>query len=165
MKAVPRFARDFRRFFRWFGKSRKPPVISVDDPHLAVVVRAFDETAAASAVLDAAQSWEPDEPAVLRHHIRLPTAEIDTARGLLESDGWTLRTEDDATDQGNHGQKMISAVALRVQKLDALHCSQESSRMAGLAQRLGGTSLGWDALQQLSGPAQVTDYSAGGVGR
>lgn len=165
MKAVPRFARDFRRFFRWFGKSRKPPVISVDDPHLSVVVRAFDETAAASAVLDAAQSWEPDEPAVLRHHLRLPIAEIDTARELLESDGWALRTEEDASDQGNHGKMMINAVALRVQELDALHCSQESSRMAGLAQRLGGTSLGWDALQQRSGPSQVTDYCSEGGGR
>jgi hypothetical protein len=29
----------------------------------------------------------------------------------------------------------------------ALHCAQERSRMAGLAQRLGGDALGWDALQ------------------
>ncbi len=35
----------------------------------------------------------------------------------------------------------------RVQLLDALHCSQERSRMAGLAQRLGGTALGWEGLQ------------------
>ncbi|SHF45271.1 hypothetical protein [Streptoalloteichus hindustanus] len=38
-------------------------------------------------------------------------------------------------------------VAVRVQKLDALHCAQERSRMASLAQRLGGDALGWDALQ------------------
>lgn len=53
---------------------------------------------------------------------------------------------------------MISARALRVAVLDGLRCSQESSRMAGLAQRLGGTSLGWDALQQDSGTAATTDY-------
>ena len=35
----------------------------------------------------------------------------------------------------------------RVQLLDALHCSQERSRMAGLAQRRGGAALGWEALQ------------------
>ncbi|MBB5918013.1 hypothetical protein BJY24_006925 [Nocardia transvalensis] len=35
----------------------------------------------------------------------------------------------------------------RVQVLDALHCSQERSRMAGLAQRHDGAALGWDALQ------------------
>ena len=35
----------------------------------------------------------------------------------------------------------------RVQVLDALHCSQERSRMAGLAQRRGGVALGWEALQ------------------
>ena len=38
-------------------------------------------------------------------------------------------------------------VLQRVQVLDALHCSQERSRMAGLAQRRGGLALGWDALQ------------------
>jgi hypothetical protein len=37
--------------------------------------------------------------------------------------------------------------AVRVQVLDALHCAQERSRMAGLAQRLGGDAPGWDALQ------------------
>lgn len=165
MKAVPRFARDFPRFFRRLGKSRKPPVISVDDPHLSVVVRSFDETEAASAALNAAQSWRPDDPAVLRHHVQLPAAELDRARELLESDGWTLRPAEEPTDQGSSANRMISATALRVQKIDALHCSQESSRMAGLAQRLGGTALGWDALQQLSGPAQVTDYSSGAGGR
>jgi hypothetical protein len=38
-------------------------------------------------------------------------------------------------------------VLQRVQVLDALHCSQERSRMAGLAQRREGLALGWDALQ------------------
>ncbi len=40
----------------------------------------------------------------------------------------------------------------RVQVLDALHCSQERSRMAGLAQRRGGVALGWEALQPLAPP-------------
>jgi hypothetical protein len=40
-------------------------------------------------------------------------------------------------------------VLQRVQVLDALHCSQERSRMAGLAQRRGGVALGWEALQPL----------------
>lgn len=40
-----------------------------------------------------------------------------------------------------------SLVLARVEVLDALHLSQERSRMAGLAQRSGGTVRGWDALQ------------------
>lgn len=40
-------------------------------------------------------------------------------------------------------------VLQRVQVLDALHCSQERSRMAGLAQRRNGLALGWEALQPL----------------
>ncbi|WP_373290006.1 hypothetical protein [Longimycelium tulufanense] len=45
------------------------------------------------------------------------------------------------------GPGTVRLVATRVQMLDALHCAQERSRMAGLAQRLGGEALGWDALQ------------------
>lgn len=158
MKAVPRSARHFLRFFRLGGKSRKRPVISVDDRNLRVVVRAFDETEAASAALGRASLWNPDESAVLRHHLRLPVSELDRARSTLESDGWTLRAENLEDDQQVSEERMITARALRVAVLDGLRCSQESSRMAGLAQRLGGTSLGWDALQQDSGTAATTDY-------
>ena len=41
----------------------------------------------------------------------------------------------------------VEVTLQRVQILDALHCSQERSRMAGLAQRRGGVVAGWDALQ------------------
>lgn len=172
MKAVHRFVRDFP-FLPWLSrKTRTPPLISVDDPDLRVVVRAFDETRAASSALDGAESWRPGDPAVLRHHVRLPAGGLESARAVLESEGWTLRTGEPGDDQGKpeddhagSANRMISVRALRVQQLDALHCSQESSRMAGLAQRLGGTSLGWDALQQQgSGPAATTDYSSGGRG-
>ena len=44
-------------------------------------------------------------------------------------------------------ENSVRVVFERVQVLDALHCSQERSRMAGLAQRLGGSVAGWDALQ------------------
>lgn len=165
MKALPRFVRDFPRFFRLLGKFQKPPVISVDDHHLSVVARSFDDSEAASAVLNTAQSWDPDQPAVLRHYVRLPARELDRARTLLESDGWTLRAAEDDGDQASSAERMISVTALQVRELDALHCSQKSSRMAGLAQRLGGTSLGWDALQHRSGSAQVTDYSSGAGSR
>ena len=121
------------------------PVISADDPDLGIVVQSFDETEAASAVLERSSGWRPDEPAVLRHHLLLPGEATDTARSLLAQDGWELRPGEDpeAPDQPGLG----GFVAVRVQKLDALHCSQESSRMASLAQRHGGRALGWDALQ------------------
>lgn len=45
------------------------------------------------------------------------------------------------------GVGLVRVLFERTQLLDALHCSQERSRMAALAQRLGGSVAGWDALQ------------------
>ncbi len=47
--------------------------------------------------------------------------------------------------QGRGDSALSSAAA--GSDLDAVHCAQEKSRMASLAQRLGGDALGWDALQ------------------
>jgi hypothetical protein len=135
---------------RWsaFWASRRAadkPLISVDDPELEVVATAFDETEAASAVLARSERWDPGLPAVLRHHLTLPDRSIETARGILDADGWELRPGGKGTERPEPGQTAL--IALRVQELDALRCSQESSRMAGLAQRHGGQAFGWDALQ------------------
>ncbi|TDC95235.1 hypothetical protein E1161_06015 [Saccharopolyspora aridisoli] len=124
---------------------RDKPVLSIDDPGLHVVVWSYDDTEAASAALARATAWKPDEPAVLRHHLALPSDVVDTARALLTSDEWTLRPGGRGDDLCVPGSTPL--VALRVQRLDALHCSQETSRMAGLAQRHGGETFGWDALQ------------------
>jgi len=110
------------------------PVLSVDDPDLVVVVEAFDIAEADSAALARSPQWRADELAVLRHHVRIPADQVERARELLEPDGWALVAGEVST-------------ASRVQRLDALHCAQERSRMASLAQRLGGDALGWDALQ------------------
>ncbi|GGU64088.1 hypothetical protein [Lentzea flava] len=110
------------------------PALSIDDPDLVVVVEAFDIAEADSAALARSPQWRADEPAVLRHHVRIPADQVERARELLTPDGWVLVAGD------------ISHIS-RVQKLDALHCAQERSRMASLAQRLGGEALGWDALQ------------------
>ncbi|WP_371812907.1 hypothetical protein [Saccharopolyspora sp. ASAGF58] len=126
-------------------RARSRPVTSVDDPALEVVVTAFDETEAASAALARAERWQPELPAVLRHHLTLPECSIEAARTLLDADGWELRPGGRGSELAAPG--LTALVALRVQRLDALHCSQESSRMAGLAQRHGGQSFGWDALQ------------------
>jgi hypothetical protein len=121
------------------------PALSVDDPALVVVVEAFDIAEADSAALARSPQWRADEPAVFRHHLRIPADQAERARELLTSDGWTVSVSGAAGD--------ISHIS-RVQKLDALHCAQERSRMASLAQRLGGDALGWDALQKPREPAR-----------
>jgi hypothetical protein len=115
-------------------RQRDEPSLSIDDPALVVVVEAFDIAEADSAALARSPQWRADEPAVLRHHLRIPPDQVERARELLAPDGWVITAGD------------ISHIS-RVQKLDALHCAQERSRMASLAQRLGGEALGWDALQ------------------
>ncbi|HJQ45179.1 MAG TPA: hypothetical protein VJ870_02490 [Amycolatopsis sp.] len=121
-------------------RSTKEPELTPDTPGLVVVAEAFDITEADSAVLARSHLWHQGKAAVLRHHLSLPSGRVDEAARLLVQDKWELRTVSESDG--------ISRLhALRVQELDALHCAQERSRMAGLAQRLGGDSLGWDALQ------------------
>ncbi|MFI6100402.1 hypothetical protein ACIA8G_33060 [Lentzea sp. NPDC051213] len=115
-------------------RRRDEPSLSIDDPGLVVVVEAFDFAEADSAALARSPQWRADELAVLRHHLRIPSDQVERARELLAPDGWVIVAGD------------ISHIS-RVQRLDALHCAQERSRMASLAQRLGGDALGWDALQ------------------
>ncbi|GAA3876946.1 hypothetical protein GCM10022243_47240 [Saccharothrix violaceirubra] len=116
------------------------PTLAIDSPGLRVVVTAFDLVEADSAVLARSPEWDPAADAVLRHHLELPADQVQRARELLAPDGWELR-------EGS------PAYALRVQKLDVLGCARERSRMAGLAQRLGGDWIGWDALQVCRGNA------------
>jgi hypothetical protein len=123
-------------------RSSSEPELSLDTPGLTVVAEAFDAAEADSAVLARSHLWVAGKPAVLRHHLTLPPARVAEAARILAQDGWELHT---VSDQVRAGETRLHA--LRVQRLDALHCAQERSRMAGLAQRLGGDSLGWDALQ------------------
>lgn len=133
---------------------RKPrePVLTPDAEGLVVVAEAFDITEADSAVLARSHRLDQGRPAVLRHHLELPAAAVAESAAILAQDGWELHT---VSESG--GVARVRAV--RVQTLDALHCAQERSRMAGLAQRMGGESLGWDALQR--GENDGNDESAG----
>nr|WP_257233644.1 hypothetical protein [Halopolyspora algeriensis] len=131
-------------------RAGEPTTIDIDDPALRVVVEAFDETEAASAALARAARWQPERPAVLRHHLILPATAVEDAEDLLHEDGWTVRAShrDHArAETPNTSGDESTVIALRVQRLDALHCAQESARMAGLAQRFRGRALGWDAMQ------------------
>ncbi|MBB5959883.1 hypothetical protein FHS29_006505 [Saccharothrix tamanrassetensis] len=114
--------------------------MGIDSPGLVVVVSAFDVAEADSAALARSPRWRAAAPAVLRHHLALPPDQVERARELLAPDGWQVR-EGDVT------------YALRVQLLSALSCARERSRMASLAQRLGGDWIGWDALQVPQGSA------------
>ncbi|MEV6907119.1 hypothetical protein [Amycolatopsis sp. NPDC051071] len=129
------------------GKS-KGPGLGVDTPGVEIIAEAFDPAEADSSVLARSPSWVAEAPAILRHHLKLPPGKVAEATSILAQDGWELR------EQGPDGGFTL-AHAVRVQLLDALHCAQERSRMAGLAQRLGGDSLGWDALQPPTGTRDV----------
>ena len=126
---------------------------------LVVVVSSFDDAQAASSALAQAVGWRPTEQALLRHHLRIPAparapvVEIAAQDGYVPSDPAAAAGSDGA--DGEH--PLIDLVLQRVQVLDALHCSQERSRMAGLAQRHDGSVLGWDALQ----PPREQGHDAG----
>ncbi|WP_062999116.1 hypothetical protein [Nocardia mikamii] len=128
---------------------------------LVVVVSSFDDAEACSSALDRATAWRADQQALLRHHLRIPPAARDEVVDIAAQDGYSPAEPpvpgvepDGPADDAADGR--IELVLQRVQVLDALHCSQERSRMAGLAQRHEGTALGWDALQ----PAARAGYDA-----
>lgn len=109
-----------------------------DDPGLIVIIEAFEAARADSAVL-AGSGVDLDQPMLVRHHlVGLPdAAAVGRAEVLLAQEDYVVRPGPGAP---------ISVLACRTQLLTALSLSQERSRMAGLAQRLGGDVRGWDAL-------------------
>lgn len=132
---------------------RRPPapvVLDPADPSLVVLVTAYDAARADSAVLAEAaeRGVDLDRPLLVRHHlVGLPDeAAVARAAELLAQDGYALS---DAPVGEAGGPAPRAVLATRTQVLTALSASQERSRMAGLAQRLGGDVAGWDAL----GPA------------
>ena len=122
-------------------RRRAPEAVALDpaDPSLVLLVRAPDAAQADSAVLAEAAVAGVDlaRPLLVRHHlVGLPDdAAVATAADLLGQDGYAVLPGEPGT-----------VLAVRTQLLTALSASQERSRMAGLAQRLGGDVAGWDAL-------------------
>ena len=121
----------------------EPEVLDPLDPSLVVLVEAFEAARADSAVLAEATARGVDlaRPLLVRHHlVGLPDeAAVTQAASLLGQDGYTVQRAPGALPQ-------LAVLASRTQVLTALSASQERSRMAGLAQRLGGDVRGWDAL-------------------
>ncbi|MEV6773240.1 hypothetical protein AB0N05_31860 [Nocardia sp. NPDC051030] len=126
---------------RWWKSWRRGATTELDPARvdLIVVASSFDDAEACSAALSKAMNWTADQPVVLRHHLRIPLAHVDAVQIIAAQDGYHTGSLDDC-DPANLSLQ-------RVQVLDALHCSQERSRMAGLAQRHDGDALGWEALQ------------------
>jgi hypothetical protein len=87
-------------------------------------------------------------PLLVRHHlVALPdSGAVAEAERLLASDGYRVLPGEDGPP--------LAVLAVRTQVLTALSASQERSRMAGLAQRLGGDVAGWDALGLAPAPPQ-----------
>ncbi|WP_182346939.1 hypothetical protein [Tomitella gaofuii] len=138
---------------RRFGGTRGGSAPDPADPGLKVVASSEDEVEACSAILERAASttpaWDGGAPAVSRHLLLVPegAAEqivaIGAQTGYAEFAGGLAAAG--AFPPGDGDRRAVQLV--RVERLDALHLAQERARMAGLAQRFGGTVLGWDALQ------------------
>lgn len=136
----------------WLGRlrrGRKPVPLDPGRDDLLVVASCFDDAEGCSTTLDRAAAenppWLPEAAAVLRHHLRLPASAVAEAVSIAAQDGYHPRPVPDRPESDSAAPTEL--ILQRVQILDVLHCSQERSRMAGLAQRLGGSVSGWDALQ------------------
>lgn len=114
-----------------------PPVVRADDAGLVVVASSFDPAVADSAVIASAASGgrlDPDLPVLLRHHLQGLDSQQEALAAQLDP-SYAVEAS---------GDRLL---VQRSQPLGALGVAQERARMAGLAQRLGGEALGWDALQ------------------
>ena len=139
---------------RWRARRAPAPVVlDPDDPSLGVLVEAFDAARADSAVLAEAteRGVALDAPVLLRHHLLgLSDEAVATATQVLAQDGYAVFVAR-AASEGVRGPAAREAppstvLVTRTQVLTALSASQERSRMAGLAQRLGGDVRGYDVL-------------------
>ena len=125
---------------RLLRRRPEPPPEYADDATMELLLTADDPARADSAVLAeaAAAGLDLERPLLVRHHlVGLPDdAAVARAGELLGQDGYRLTVLDDGPP--------YAVRAWRTQVLTAMSASQERSRMAGLAQRLGGDVAGYD---------------------
>lgn len=119
------------------------------DPALVVVAQSFDDAAASSAVL-ADSTWQEAEQAVVMHFVAVPSGREDDVIETAAQDGYRRVDADEVPREAQAAAPDGSVVVAlaRPQLLDALHLSQERSRMAGLGARHEGTVLGWQVRQR-----------------
>lgn len=127
------------------GKSNINAELSVDDAGLVVSAESFDDSVAASTTLSESD-WRSGEESVLRHLLVVPRAEVSGTVELAAQDHYRrVSVPSEGVDPLPEPGELVALA--RVQLIDALHVSQERSRMAGLAQRHGGIVLAWQVLQ------------------
>ncbi|MGA9871940.1 MAG: hypothetical protein WBQ44_12460 [Rhodococcus sp. (in: high G+C Gram-positive bacteria)] len=141
----------FRRLFAGSKKKSLDPTRT----DLSTVASSFDDAESSSAALERGSGigWVAEDEAVFRHHLVLPADAVADAAATAAQDGYELVESPQpapvfpVADAPAGVVDAVEVTLQRVQVVDALHCSQERSRMAGLAQRRGGVVRGWDALQ------------------
>ncbi|WP_238423406.1 hypothetical protein [Gordonia sp. 'Campus'] len=110
-----------------------------------------DDAVASSTALDAS-SWRAEDEVILRHHLEIPSERVDAAAGVAALDGYE-RVDDERWGPlpVPSADGLVLLMVARVQLLDAMHLSQERSRMASLGSRHGGAARGWAVLQRPPG--------------
>ncbi|WP_439029231.1 hypothetical protein [Gordonia terrae] len=128
----------------------EPGPLSLDD-EVVEVVGSEDDAVASSTALDAS-SWRPEDEAILRHHLEIPSERVIEAAGVAALDGYE-RVDDErwGPAPAPRADGLVVLVVARVQLVDAMHLSQERSRMASLGSRHGGVARGWAVLQRPPG--------------
>ena len=157
---------DGRSWFRRLFRRAKPAPLDPTRADLVIVAFSFDDAESASSALDRASAsgrWNATQETVFRHHLVLPADAVSDAEAVAAQDDYVrVPHPTPAPEIPTSGYRAdvadgVEVTLQRVQVVDALHISQERSRMAGLAQRRGGIVTGWDALQPGEAGAGVPD--------
>lgn len=129
------------------GRAAPRDVLTVTDRDVVVVGESDDEAASSSSILDAS-TLRPADQAVVRHVLALPDVGVEAAVGLAALDEYEAIPIDVVADRFVIPEGLAPVVLARVQLVDALHLSQERSRMASLASRHSGVAVGWQIVQR-----------------
>ena len=119
-----------------------------------VVVAGSDDDAIASSTALEASSWRAGEEVVLRHDLEVPADRLGDAAAVAALDGYEVVDDDRWGSPPQPVDDRLEVLVLaRVQLLDAMHLSQERSRMASLGSRHDGIARRWSVLQRPPGGA------------
>lgn len=117
-----------------------PQSYAPGDPTLVVLIEAFEAARADSQVLaEAAGRVDLSQRLLVRHYLHSLECDGAAVADPLGQDGYDV-----VFGWPTHPQ--LCVLACRTEVLTALSLSQARSRMAGLAQRLGGDVAGYDVL-------------------
>ena len=112
-----------------------------------------DDAIASSTALDAS-SWRAEEEGILRHDLEVPAERLADAAAVAALDGYEVVDDERWGPRPQTVDDRLEVLVLaRVQLLDAMHLSQERSRMASLGSRHGGIARRWSVLQRPPGGA------------